>query len=161
MLDDPSDHGYVVDQVEHLGREQLVLAATRGARWPGYKELVSKSFQIKEAAYLGRVWQGAREERELWVSQLKGKKLNLNHVHWKSLIIPWRRVTIQTSIARIDTTGSAQLLGESENNQLFVLEKKKTFLLEKISAGIYFQQKGARTDAEKAQIIRLQYNLLN
>ena len=57
MLDDPPDHGYVVDQVEHLGREQLVLAATRGARWPGHKELVSKSFQIKEAAcaYLGRV----------------------------------------------------------------------------------------------------------
>ena len=52
MLDDPPDHGYVGDQVEHLGREQLVLAATRGARWP---ELVSKSFQIKDAAYLGRV----------------------------------------------------------------------------------------------------------
>jgi len=34
VLDDPSDHGYVVDQVEHLGREQLVLAATRGARRP-------------------------------------------------------------------------------------------------------------------------------
>ena len=55
MLDDPPDHGYVVDQVEHLGREQLVLAATRGARWPEHTELVSKSFQIKEAAYLGRV----------------------------------------------------------------------------------------------------------